>query len=46
MGSYLVRVKSYPEDRTKRSFKCGSKRWSKSCRNVNEASTFTSTATG
>ena len=45
MGSCLVRVKLYPEERTKGSFKCGSKRC-EVCLNVNETSTFTSTVTG
>ena len=45
INSYLVRAKLYPEERTKVSFKCGSKR----CEvylNVNETSTFASTVTG
>ena len=45
MSSCLVRAKLYPEDRTKSSFKCGSKCW-EFCLNVNETSTFTSTVTG
>ena len=45
MSSYLVRAKLYPRERTKGSFKCGSKRC-EVCLNVNETSTFTSTATG
>ena len=44
MSNYLVRVKLYPEERTKGSFKCGSKRC-EFCLNVNETSTFTSTVT-
>ena len=45
INSYLVRAKLYPEERTKVSFKCGSK----GCEvylNVNETSTFASTVTG
>ena len=45
MSSYLARAKLYPEERTKGSFKCGSKRCDV-CLNVNETSTFTSTVTG
>ena len=45
MSSYLVRAKLYPEERTKGSFKCGSKRC-EVCLNVNETSTFASTVTG
>ena len=45
MSSYLVRVKLYPEERTKGSFKCGGKRC-EVCLSVNETSTFTSTVTG
>ena len=45
MGSHLVRAKLYPEERTKSSFKCGSKRC-EVCLNVNETSTFASTVTG
>ena len=45
MDSYLVRAKLYPEERTKGSFKCDGKRC-EVCLNVNETSTFTSTATG
>ena len=45
MSSYLVRAKLYPEERTKGSFKCGSKRC-EVCLNVNETSTFDSTVTG
>ena len=45
MGSYLVRAKLYPEERTKGSFKCGSKRC-EVCLNVTETSTFASTVTG
>ena len=45
MNSYLVRAKLYPEERTKGSFKCGSKRC-EVCLNVNETSTFDSTVTG
>ena len=44
-SSYLVRAKLYPEERTKGSFKCGSKRC-EVCLNVNETSTFDSTVTG
>ena len=44
MSSYLVRAKLYPEERTKRSFKCGSTRCEVSL-NVNETSTFASTVT-
>ena len=44
MSSYLVRAKLYPEERTKVSFKCGSKRC-EVCLNVNETSTFASTVT-
>ena len=45
MSSYSIRAKLCPEERTKGSFKCGSKR----CEvylNVNETSTFASTVTG
>ena len=42
MSSYLVREKLYPEERTKGSFKCGSKRC-EVCLNVNQTSTFDST---
>ena len=45
MSSYLVRVKLYSEERTRGSFKCGSKRC-EVCLNVNETSTFDSTVTG
>ena len=45
MRSYLVRAKLYPEERTKGSFKCGSKRC-EVCLNVNETSTFASTVAG
>ena len=45
MSSYLVRAKLYPEERTKGSFKCDSKRC-EVCLNVNETSTFASTVTG
>ena len=45
INSYLVRAKLYPEERTKVSFKCGSKRC-EVCLNVNETSTFASTVTG
>ena len=45
MSRYLVRVKLYPKERAKVSFKCGSK-CGEACLNVNETSTFTSTATG
>ena len=44
-SNYLVRAKLYPEERTKGSFKCGSKRY-EVCLNVNETSTFASTVTG
>ena len=43
-SSYLVRAKLYPEEKTKGSLDCGSKR-SKVCLNVNETSTFASTVT-
>ena len=45
MSSYLVRTKLYPEERTKGSFKCGSKPC-EVCLYVNETSTFASTVTG
>ena len=45
MSSYMVRGKLYPEERTKGSFKCGSKR-REVCLNVNETSYFASTVTG
>ena len=45
MASYFVRAKLYPEEWTKGSFKCGSKRC-EVCLNVNETSTFTSTVLG
>ena len=45
MSCYLVRAKLYPEERSKGSFKCGSKRC-EVCLNVNETSTFASTVTG
>ena len=45
MSSYLVRVKLYPKERTKGSFKCGSQRCDV-CLNVNETSTFASTVIG
>ena len=45
MSIYLVRAKLYPEERTKDSFKSGSKRC-EVCLNVNETSTFASTVTG
>ena len=45
MSRCLVRAKLYPEERTKGSFKCGSKRC-EVCLNVNETSTFASTVTG
>ena len=45
MTSYLVRAKLYPGERSKGSFKCGSKRC-EVCLNVNETSNFTSTVTG
>ena len=41
----MVRAKLYPEERTKGSFKCGSKRC-EVCLNVNKTSTFSSTVTG
>ena len=44
MSSYLVRAKLYPEERTKGSFQCGSKRCEVHL-NVNETSNFTSTVT-
>ena len=44
ISSYLVRAKLYPEERTKGSCKCGSKRCEVRL-NVNETSTFTSTVT-
>ena len=44
MSSYLIRAKLYPEERTKGSFKCGSKRC-EVCLNVNETSTLASTVT-
>ena len=40
-----IRAKLYPEEITKGSFKCGSKRC-EVCLNVNETSTFASTVTG
>ena len=45
MSSYFLRAKLYPEEKTKGSFKCGSKRC-EVCLNVNETSTFASTVTG
>ena len=45
MSSYLVRTKLYPEERTKGSFKCGSKPC-EVCLYVNETSAFASTVTG
>ena len=45
ISSYLVRAKLYPEERSKGSFKCGSKHC-EVCLNVNETSTFASTVTG
>ena len=45
MSSYLVRAKLYPEERTKGSYKCGSKRC-EVCLNVNETSTFANTVAG
>ena len=45
MSSYLRGGKLYPEERTKGSFKCGSKRC-EVCLNVNETSTFASIVTG
>ena len=44
-SSYLVRVKLYPEERTKGSSKCGSK-CCEVCLYVIETSTFASTVTG
>ena len=44
MGSYLFRRKLYPEERTKGSFKCRSKRC-EDCLNVNETFTSASTVT-
>ena len=41
----MVRAKLYPEERTKGSFNCGSKRC-EVCLNVNKTSTFSSTVTG
>ena len=43
--SYLVRARLYLEERTKGSFKCGSKRC-KVCQSVNETSTLTSLVAG
>ena len=45
ISSYLIRGKLHPEERTKGSFKCGSKRC-EVCLNVNETSTFASTVSG
>ena len=45
MSSHLVRAKLYLEQRTKGSFKCGSKRC-EVCLNVNETSTLASTVSG
>ena len=45
MSIYLVRAKLYPEERTKGSFKCGSKRF-EVCLNVNETSTFANSVSG
>ena len=45
MKSYLVRVKLYPEERTKGCFKCGSKHCDVGL-NVSETSTFARTVTG
>ena len=45
MSCYLLRAKLHLEERTKVSFKCGSKRC-EVCLNVNEKYTFTSTVTG
>ena len=42
-SSYLVRAKLYPTERTIGSYKCGGKRC-EVCINVNETSTFNSTA--
>ena len=44
MSSYLVRAKLYPKERTKGSFKRGSK-CCEVCLNVTKTSTFTSTVT-
>ena len=45
LSSYLVRAKLYPIERTVGSFKCNGKSC-RSCLNVNEMDTFTSTTTG
>ena len=45
ISSYLVRAKLYPTKRSVGSYKCGGRRYDV-CINVNETSTFTSTATG
>ena len=45
MSSCLVRAKLYPEERTKGSYNCGSKRC-EVCLHVNETSTFANTVTG
>ena len=45
LSSYLVRAKLHPTKKTVRSYKCGGKRC-EVCINVNETSTFTSSATG
>ena len=44
LSSYLVRAKLYPLERVTGSCKCHGKRCAV-CRNVNEASTFTSSVT-
>ena len=44
LGSYLVRAKSYPIERSLGSFKCNSKRY-QVCLNVSETKTFSSTVT-
>ena len=45
LSGYLVRAKLYPIERTVGSFKCNGKSC-RSCLNVNEMDTFTSTTTG
>ena len=45
ISSYLIKGKLHPEERTKGSFKCGSK-YCEVCLNVNETSTFASTVSG
>ena len=44
LGSYLVRAKLYPIERSLGSFKCNSKRY-QVCLNVSETKTFSSTVT-